>query len=90
VEQAHRVTWVDAGREPQCPPNPAYPNGIDLDASRGADKTCKVDLPYPARRCGRYEVKCSACGATLAVTTAGRTDDPRSVRIACQHAEPVQ
>lgn len=27
------ITWHDSGREPQCPPNPAYPSGIDLDGS---------------------------------------------------------
>lgn len=83
MEQAHRVRWVDVGREPQCAPNPAYPTGIDVDGSFGAENTCTVALPYPAMRCGRYEVKCRACGRTAAVTTAGRPDDPRSVKIAC-------
>lgn len=87
MEQAHRIRWVDAGREPQCSPNPAYPKGIDLDASGGATTACSVDLPYPAMRCGRYEVKCRACGATIAVTTAGRADDPKSVRMACKRSE---
>ena len=89
MEQAHRVKWVDSGREPQLPPNPSYPKGIDLDASYGADKTCKVALPYPAMRCGHYHVKCRACGATVAVSTAGRIDDPTSVRMACKRANDV-
>lgn len=84
MEQAHRVKWIDAGREPQCAPNPAYPDGIDLDASDGALSACTVALPYPAKRCGRYEIKCRACGATVACTTAGRVDDPRSIKIACR------
>lgn len=81
------VEWIDRGREPQCPPNPNYPNGCDSDISAGAEHSCKVDLPYPAKRCGLYVVRCNACGASLAITTAGRLDDPRSVRFACKKAE---
>lgn len=83
MEQAHKVTWIDAGREPQHPPWPQWPDGKDVDASLGATNTCTVKLPYPAKRCGRYEVRCKACGSSIAVTTAGRRDDPRSVKIAC-------
>jgi hypothetical protein len=83
VEQAIRVTWRDGGREPQCEPNPNYPEGIDLDASDGAARTCVAKLPYPAKRCGHFLVKCRACGSRVACTTAGRPDDPRSIKIAC-------
>jgi hypothetical protein len=79
----HEVRWLDAGREPQCAPNPAYPEGIDVDASFGAAPVCKIDLPYPARRCGSYVVQCLVCGASAACTTAGRPDDPRSFTLAC-------
>lgn len=78
------ITWHDSGREPHCAPNPAYPNGIDLDVSLGLHPTCRTDLPYPAKRCGYYVVKCSRCGLEIAVTTAGRPDDPRSVTLACK------
>jgi hypothetical protein len=81
-----RSEWVDAGREPQCDPNPAYPLGIDIDASGGAAAACKMALPYPAKRCGMHVITCSDCGATAGCTTAGRIDDPRSIKIAC-HAE---
>lgn len=84
MEQAHEVTWIDRGCEPQCPPNPAYPNGMDTDISLGADTSCKVDLPYPAKRCGMYVVYCKACDQRVAITTAGRPDDPRSLRLACK------
>lgn len=78
------VEWIDAGREPQCAPNPAYPDGIDLDATQGSGApSCLAALPYPARRCGRYEVTCKVCHLRVAVTTAGRPDDPRSVRVPC-------
>ena len=78
------VEWMDSGREPQCPPNPKYPEGIDIDISNGSGVSCLVELPYPARRCGLYRLHCRTCGFTAGVTTAGRPDDPRSVRIACQ------
>jgi hypothetical protein len=78
-----KIEWKDAGREPQCAPNALYPDGIDIDASGGAARTCKVPLPYPAKRCGAYVVTCQRCGYRAAVTTAGRPDDPRSVRLPC-------
>lgn len=77
------ATWIDGGQEPQCRPNPNYPNGIDVDASQGASRTCRIDLPYPAKRCGAYLVTCDVCDLSVGVTTAGRPDDPRSVKVAC-------
>lgn len=78
-----RIEWVDCGREPQCPPNPDYPHGKDVDLTLGAGESCVVRLPYPARRCGFYIITCKTCGNRLACTTAGRPDDPRSARIPC-------
>lgn len=85
-----KVEWVDRGREPRCEPNPAYPNGVDVDASFGAPATCIGVLPYPAKRCGLYVVECELCGARMAVTTAGRRDDPRTLTLACIRPEVVQ
>jgi hypothetical protein len=82
-----KITWHDAGREPQCAPNPAYPDGIDVvtpDARQLGVATCKVALPYPAKRCGHFYVVCETCGYSVVLTTAGRRDDPRTVEIACQ------
>jgi hypothetical protein len=84
MKPKHRVEWLDRGREPQYPPNPAYPEGIDVDLSDGAERACTVALPYPARRIGAYIVTCSTCGLRVGLTTAGRPDDPRSVRLACK------
>jgi hypothetical protein len=79
------VTWLDGGREPKCPPNPAYPEGIDIDMSKGAALTCETKLkPYPTPRCGLFEVYCVMCGQRVVLTTAGRPDDPRSIKLACQ------
>lgn len=83
MEQTMKVTWIDSGREPRCAPNPAYPGGKDLDISGGL-RSCVTALPYPAKRCGYYVVECEKCGLSIACTTAGRADDPRSLRIPCK------
>ena len=80
------VHWVDRGREPTQPPDPNYPNGIDVDLAAG-DRlmpSCKTELPYPAKRVGYYVATCAKCGTKLIITTAGRVDDPRSVRLLCK------
>lgn len=86
--QSFTVTWLDKGREPKCAPNPDFPNGMDAGASLGAETTCTIDLPYPAPRCGVYVVRCKACGHSVGVTTAGRPDDPRSLKMACNRGAP--
>lgn len=83
MEQALNVKWIDGGREPQCAPNPNYPNGIDLDMSKGAAKTCTANLRYPALRIGHHIVTCPVCKQRVSVTTAGRVDDPKTVKLAC-------
>lgn len=69
---------------PQCPANPAYPNGIDVGADRTSDTSCRAELPYPAPERLVWLVRCTRCGASAAVTAAGRPDDPRSVRVTCR------
>ncbi len=78
-----QIDWLDSGREPKCAPNPDYPKGQDIKAPAGM-KHCQVDLPYPAKRCGMYVVRCPRCEASIAVSTAGRPDDPRSVEVPCR------
>jgi hypothetical protein len=80
------IKWVDMKREPQCPPNPNYPNGKHISAPF-ARKTCRAILPYPAKRCGFYVVECQGCGVKVAITTAGRPDDPTSIDIPCKLRE---
>lgn len=77
-----KIEWIDGGREPKCRPDPAYPEGKDLDS--GERPSCKADLPYPAKRCGVFVIECEACGTRIAITTAGRPDDPKSVYIPCK------
>lgn len=78
------IKWIDRGFEPRNRADPRYPTGIDLDLSDGASVTCRATLPYPAKRCGFYSVTCKLCGFSGLITTAGRIDDPRSVRVACK------
>jgi hypothetical protein len=78
------IKWIDSGREPRCPPDPAYPHGVDLDLSNGASVACHAALPYPAPRCGYYSIRCDVCGLSALITTAGRADDPRSVKVECE------
>ncbi len=83
INDKFSIGWIDFEREPKCEPNPNFPKGIDIKTTSGVPG-CKVDLPYPAKRCGLYVVKCSVCDMTIGVTTAGRPDDPRSVEVPCK------
>jgi hypothetical protein len=78
-----KVEWIDGGREPTQEPNPMFPDGVDLDIARER-KGCETALPYPAKRIGYYYVECDVCGTTALATTAGRSDDPRSIRLPCK------
>lgn len=89
----HSVTWIDYGREPKHPPDPAYPHGKDVrhfEFGSKAGRACTVKLPYPAKRCGAYLIQCEGCGVNALVTTAGRPDDPRSVQILCRKISETQ
>jgi len=85
MQQKFKIVWHDAFREPQVAPNPAYPDGKDVvDPGWRPDLfACETPLPYPARRCGAYVCECEECGFRIAVSTAGRPDDPRSLKFAC-------
>jgi hypothetical protein len=86
------VKFVKSGRgKARCAPNPDYPNGLDIRIKERP--ACIVDLPYPAPECGHWAIEYRLCGLTVAVTAAGRADDPRSVQVPCQKSgsiAPVQ
>jgi hypothetical protein len=79
----HQITFIKSGRgKARCPPDPAYPHGIKI----GTDElpNCEVQLPYPAPECGQYVIRCLECHTVVAVTAAGRPDDPVLVTIPCE------
>jgi hypothetical protein len=83
-QEAISIEWHPSGRgKARCKPNPDFPDGIDMDVSEG-QTACAVDLPYPAPECGAWIVRCMACGMSVAVTAAGRPDDPRTLKMACK------
>ena len=80
------ITWYDSGREPRIKTDPRYPHGIDINLINPLgplETACKVNLPYPAKRIGAYRLRCRLCNKHVSISTAGRSDDPRSVIIAC-------
>jgi len=81
------IQWVDSGRHPKHPSDPRYPHGIDIDVSLAANPACKASLPYPTPRCGHYIIECRACGQVVMLSTAGRRDDPRTLKMACRQKQ---
>ena len=81
------VLFRPSGRgKAQCAANPAYPAGVDLDLTKGTRPSCTFELPYPAEECGMWLIQCRRCGIAVAVTAAGRADDPRSVTARCDRS----
>jgi hypothetical protein len=84
VREQFKVEFHPSGRgKAQCPPDPAYPDGIDVDLA-GQHPGCKVEFPHPAPECGLYVAHCTACHRDFVVTTAGRPDDPKSLTVPCR------
>ena len=79
------IEWYSEGEAPKCKPDPAYPNGKALE-SPGPGRRCVAPLPYPSPCIGAYRLVCDKCGMQVAVTAAGRPDDPVSVEIVCAKA----
>ncbi len=65
-------------------PSPRYPDGSDLDLSEDLAQTCSAKLQPMLRKLGVYEVRCSTCGLSVAIISAGTTDDPRAIRVPCR------
>jgi hypothetical protein len=94
---SHTIEFRPSGRgKAQCDPDPAYPNGIAIDASNPVvgqgphvfKPTCTVPLPYPAPERGDWIVRCQQCPMSVYVTAAGRPDDPISVTMSCRERKP--
>jgi hypothetical protein len=82
-----KITWSMHEHEPQSV-NLNCPDGTHVDLSRKRRPACVISVPYPAPpRPGLFRIKCVKCGAYAHVPTAGRPDDPRSIRLACRRPE---
>lgn len=78
------VDFVKSGRgKARCASNPDFPDGVELNAADQNKPLCKIPLPYPAPECGTWMVVCGSCGLSVAITAAGRPDDPTSVTVNC-------
>jgi hypothetical protein len=76
------IKFLTRHRKARIAPDPAFPKGRDIDP--GTRPACRADLPYPAECVGTWVVKCGYCGCTVAITAAGRPDDPKSLMIPCK------
>jgi hypothetical protein len=85
MSATHNIEFRPSGRgKAQCPSNPEFPDGIDVTVADDSVERCIVPLPYPAPECGAHIVVCKLCQMSVAVTAAGRPDDPRSVAMPCR------
>lgn len=84
VESRFLVDWVDLHRYASHPADPSYPNGSAIDVALDAPRACRLALPSPTARCGLWVITCRVCGYSIALNTAGRADDPSSVRLPCR------
>lgn len=80
------VKFIDDRRQATEKPNPKFPNGmpVNLAADNVLAKTCTRNLPYPAPRCGFYEITCRTCGIMVVTSVAGRPDDPNIITLPCK------
>ena len=78
------VKFNDSGREPSQKADPRFPRGMTISMARPGQTSCTYNLPYPAPRCGIYSISCNICGLTVAVTVAGRADDPNKITLPCK------
>lgn len=78
-----KVKWFSANRLPKDVPDLRFPEGVDVDCTLGRPG-CTVQLEHPTKGCGQYYVECRQCGINAIITTAGRFDDPRSVKLPCK------
>lgn len=96
TKRLHQVSFHASGRgKARCASNPAFPDGITINLVNLAEEpepqnTCCVELPYPAPECGHILVVCTACVWRLAISAAGRADDPRTLIVPCGAMRPPQ
>jgi hypothetical protein len=81
------VRFIDTGIRSTQKADSRYPDGkalILLLVGCDVQKTCTRNLPYPAPRCGSYEVECAVCGFRALFPVTGRPDDPNMITMPCK------
>lgn len=76
-ENGIKRTWA------KYPPTPGFENGGDLDFAKDGASWCVTALSVWPGRLGTLHVRCQHCDVTVDLTTAGRADDPKLVRLPC-------
>lgn len=89
MQDKFKVVFNGGRGKAKCAPNPKYPNGMTVDLA-GNRKGCIVSLPYPAPEVGIWVVECKECSLTIALTAAGRIDDPKAVIVPCKTKESTR
>lgn len=80
--------FLTNGRRPRCAANPNFPTGIVVDfRSHPHEPSCATTLSYPLQYGGVHMVECRLCGMAVAITAAGRPDDPHTAILACKRKE---
>jgi hypothetical protein len=78
------IRFKPSGRgKARCPADPDFPDGVRMDARTHPGPVCSIEFPYPAPECGLFYASCRKCPFTVAVTAAGRPDDPRALTVSC-------
>ena len=44
-----QIEWIDRGKEPQCPPDPRYPSGIDVRLPRDIADHARLKFHHTGR-----------------------------------------
>lgn len=78
------IRWMDGKTETERPSDPRYATGMNVDLTFGQRPFCKAELQYPVPRCGQHVGRCVVCNFLIALMTAGRPDDPRTVKVPCK------
>lgn len=78
------IKATDRRGPPRCPSNPAYPAGKHIQLASPGVPSCSTEIPYPADECLTWIIRCKRCGLAVAITAAGRPDDPRSLTVSCK------
>jgi hypothetical protein len=77
------VQFLDSGRTAKEKPDPRYPDGKRINLAAPEARSCTRNLPFPAPRCGQYDIICGLCGFRALITVAGRPDDPCMITLPC-------